>query len=384
MKKPSRHFPEAETLISLHRLAEKTQSRAEAEKIKVIAGKATHAKKVFIDSACHAVIERTSEDTVVEEILGQLKTIRLPFSSIWVEGQAPDNVINTIPVRKAVTPDHARRIVRFGALLTQEGAYINICAFPSIKYSSNDLAYFRDLMLPSFKSLMPFGMKEDDLLLMAMDSMMKKGGGCTPCMPAIHLQLHPDAGITFDEEKTIRDMEKIESFLNSGFRSGLKNSIGEASDLVDRGYFLGEHIARMLIVLNATARSPDILQPDIEDDAQKRKNLERKRLNRPPILDLRPIDIDVTRLEALKNAPGGLIQKLLGWTSVRRSKPIISKYGKIFTRKEHERRIRKAEDRREAVRIMQATKQVIGLSLESYRPEISVLAKAEKPSHTPE
>jgi hypothetical protein len=67
---------------------------------------------------------------------------------------------------------------------------------------------------------------------------------------------------------------------------------------------------------------------------------------------LQPIVIDVSGdvATALKSNNAEQIRLLLGITSVRRSKPITSKHGVVFTRQPHERRIVAPIDRREVER----------------------------------
>jgi hypothetical protein len=85
-----------------------------------------------------------------------------------------------------------------------------------------------------------------------------------------------------------------------------------------------------------------------EDRKSERQLRDANRLRAFPRVPLQPIVIDVSGdvATALKSNNVEQIRLLLGITSVRRSKPITSKNGVVFTRQPYERRIAAPVDRR--------------------------------------
>jgi hypothetical protein len=61
------------------------------------------------------------------------------------------------------------------------------------------------------------------------------------------------------------------------------------------------------------------------------------------------------------------VRQLLGWTSVRRSKPILKKDGTYFTRDPHDRRIAAPVDRRNIDRTLKAGYPSVTIAFEDGR-----------------
>ncbi len=260
----------------------------------------------------HSLLEltRRTRALATEEIIGQVGVTKLPFDKLWIEGPPPVVIAQDFPLR-------------IGALVTRQ---------PKDEGFSFTLAFTAH--------------KADRVTSFDVTTKVGKNG------------------ITFDEEKLLQ----VISLPQPDRRS-------DASRIIDLYYLTADFLARGFVALGSQKIMPPgyrTMTPQMvaEDKKVFEQNQLRAQMKRPPRYPLRPIIIDLTALDARlrEESDAKLVRQLLGWTAVRRSKPIISKHGTVFTRQPHDRRIPAAEDRRDAARVLQSGNNDVTLAVEAGRP----------------
>jgi len=174
------------------------------------------------------------------------------------------------------------------------------------------------------------------------------------------IRISPD-GIEFDEDSFVDLLIKSEENrkrTKKQFPDIMKNSIPLYDSKVDNIYAIADFLTRFFIVLNSPNITSNIHHACAEQKRNNNSKVNNKRIKKGkiPITNVSPIIIDLSmhNKKSLESDAIKVKRELLGWTKVRRSKPIISKYGKIYTRKPHDRRIAAPVDRRNVTRVVTA------------------------------
>lgn len=260
----------------------------------------------------HSLLEltRRTRALATEEIIGQVGVTKLPFDKLWIEGPPPVVIAQDFPLR-------------IGALVTRR---------PKDEGFAFTLAFTAH--------------KADRVTSFDVTTKVGKNG------------------ITFDEEKLLHVISLPQPDRQS-----------DASRIIDLYYLTADFLARGFVALGSQKIMPPgygTVTPQMEAEDKKvfGQNQLRAQMKRPPRYPLRPIIIDLTALDARlrEDSDAKLVRQLLGWTAVRRSKPIISKHGTVFTRQPHDRRIPAAEDRRDAARVLRSGNNDVTLAVEAGRP----------------
>ncbi len=267
------------------------------------------AKRVSYDNSLLELTRRTRA-LALEEIIGQVGVTKLPFDKLWIEGPPPVLIAQDFPLR-------------IGALVTRQ---------PKDEGFAFTLAFTAH--------------KKDRVT--SFDVMTRVGKN----------------GITFDEDKLLQVISMPQP-----------NRQSDPSRIIDLYYLTADFLARSFVALGSQKimqQGYGAVSPQIETEDKKvyAQNQLRARMKRPPRYPLRPITIDLTALDARlrSDSDAKVVRQLLGWTAVRRSKPIISKHGTVFTRQPHDRRIPAPEDRRDAARVLRSGKNDVTIAVEAGRP----------------
>lgn len=260
----------------------------------------------------HSLLEltRRTRALALEEIIGQVGVTKLPFDKLWIEGPPPVMVAQDFPLR-------------VGALVTRQ---------PKDEGFSFTLAFTAH--------------KTDRVTSFDVRTRVGKNG------------------ITFDEDKLLQVISLPQPDRQS-----------DPSRIIDLYYLTADFLARSFVALGSQKIMPQgygaaTPQTEAEDKKIFAQNQLRAQMRRPPRYPLRPIIIDLTALDARlrEESDAKLVRQLLGWTAVRRSKPIISKHGTVFTRQPHDRRIPAPEDRRDAARVLRSGDNDVSIAVEAGRP----------------
>lgn len=295
-------------------------------------------KRHSYDQAFDQLVE-TTRPMPTEEVVGQLANVTLPFDKFWLEGAAGLSK----RVGFLIEADQATKgftFQSFGEVDSMNGHHFGF----------------------GKRGLMTDGMK---------------------------ITVSPTEGIKFDEDGLVRgleamqklqvDMQKMRNAKGLG-----QYDFGDAADKIDHVYALADSIARTLMVLGSD-RIPNNFNntKTIADLTLEAKNRRRIAMKRLPMLPVSEIKIDVSKVNPkfFKTTTSEDVRLLLGWTSVRRSKEIISKYGKKYTRKPHDRKIVPDVDRRDAVREITSTVPGIAVEVVAGRP---TQIRKEMPGHPQE
>jgi hypothetical protein len=285
-------------------------------------------KKVSFGPSLIELVERT-QLIEPEEIIGHIKPDYLPFDQIWMEGppfKIGDKFLgeNNDRCGALITADHERKQFSFRMIAEESSA-------PDMKFD------------------------------------YERGGRRFPWH--IHggksLTLHADItttvcserGILLDEDAIFHQLEKNRKFTRSyGSKVGIE---AEDLSLIDVYHFAGDFFARSFLTMGSPV-VPHTMnwQKSAAEVAADRKSRERLRANGEPRTMLDPIDIDLARVSPRVSFTSAkeVLRELLGITDVRRSRDIISKYGIVFNRKAHERRIAAEVDNRGKTRHLHASK----------------------------
>lgn len=301
-------------------------------------------------SMLNAIMKTNNIDT--EEIIGQLTRSSFPFDKLWIEG--PTFLRNH--GKQNETDFHTTRVGMLVFTHQQESQF----QFLMVR----EYLVPPDILLRSagLKALHDMNAKELSMFPPIVD---RKVIDSEIDMP---VSVSPTIGVCLDEElllEKLADHERESEALPFGW---------EGSHVIDDLYDTASFLARLFVLLSSDhiANNFRAKHPNDGKDAQVllRKNATRKQLKLPPILPVKPIKIDIAEpnRKALNSGNPKKICALLGWTSVRRSKPITSKYGVVFRRREHDRRIPKDEDRRKAAREILSSDAHLTLEIRENRP----------------
>lgn len=260
----------------------------------------------------HSLLEltRRTQALQTEEIIGQVGVTKLPFDKLWIEGPPPVVIAQDFPLR-------------IGALVTRQpkdGGFAFTLAFTA--HQADRVTSF-DVTTRVDKE-----------------------------------------GIKFDEDKLLQVISLPQP-----------NRTSDPSRMIDLYYLTADFLARGFVALGSQKIMQSgfgVVTPQTEAEDRKvfAQNQLRSQMKRPPRYPLRPIIIDLTALDARlrEESDAKLVRQLLGWTAVRRSKPIISKHGTVFTRQPHDRRIPTPEDRRDAARVLRSGDSDVAFAMEAGRP----------------
>jgi len=285
-----------------------------------------------------------------EEVIGQLTHASFPFDELWLEGVQPGEVSdNRCRWGFLVTADQAKKEFTFRYVFESDG---DPDALPSIDGLKLSEAYMAATAAVSKRD--PIHFVQNGKIL---DSLI------------IPITVSPQ-GISFDEDKHSKGLARIASSMQVLLDG--ENAVSHVTSAWSNIVFLAaDFLARIFVVLGSDAFPKDgSLKKTQEELASESQNKSRMRMNRPPVLSTHPIGIDVTKMPKERVEPQTPIEvrQLLGWTSVRRSKEIISKNGVRFTRKPHDRRILAHVDRRRVDYELTARRQDVTLEIQDGRP----------------
>jgi len=156
--------------------------------------------------------------------------------------------------------------------------------------------------------------------------------------------LHPMTisadGIEVDEDAVLKLAEYMELQTPSGISAGFFG--------IDAFYDGADLLARLLLLLGSDRLPSNLgVGKTADEEAIEKKNRQRERMNLKPLLPATPVKVDLTNIDLSdKNLTPKKLKALLGWTAVRRSKPILRKDGSYYRRSPHDRRIPSPVDRR--------------------------------------
>jgi hypothetical protein len=298
-------------------------------------------KLEYNKAVCDLVDKTRSVDT--EEILAQLNHVSFPFDRFWVTG-----------------PSFSIGEAKFG------------------KESRLGFLVDADQKTASFKFSCYFEEQVDYLRQKYVEQFFKNKGRPSPFINGNYYAIYDSMPLVTPEkiDLDVGLMEEIESFDASRTKAASLGYQGAAGGndliLVDKFFNAADFLVRLFTVMSALNIQPE-MHPDEVYQQERLSNLRRQRNKFPPKLTVRPILIDITKVDAASFDPQSQkeLRQLLGWTSVRRSREIVSKYGKIFRRKPHDRRIAAPEDRRNAVRQLTAGETGSTLALSKGAPTLS-------------
>ena len=300
-------------------------------------------------------IAHSTKSIETEEIIGQLPRASFPFDKFWVEG--PTFLTN-----------HDQR---FGDTLDQVrvGAYVeadqenNRFKFILIK----ELLHAED----NWKSA---GLSKHPEAIYSINNVS------VVCEFDDFTTVSPEVGVDLNEDKLLDQLgvyqQAVDMLASRGFiMKGIEK-------IIDDHYIAADFLSRFFVLLYSDRAKNNLEQVKSQDlselHAKNRRLMKAGGLPRVPVAYV-TIDISEEDTATLQTDKPNLIRRLLGWTLVRRSKEILSKYGVIFRRKPHERKIPSPADRRMAMKVVDASEPV-ELSLEGDRP---ALIKTQK-NPTPE
>lgn len=307
-----------------------------------IAASLSTAKKFAYDIPLKELVHSTRQlDT--EDMIGQLSHTTFPFDKMWFEGPTP-----------LIEGPSALRLGALVAANQDDGSF-------TLRYVHE--SYY----IPEKDPHIEIGRRAAFCVL---------DGKSVYSIP-IAIKVSMD-GIKFDEDKLLSflfGMEKVDKAFDN---------TGDMSNNIDHIYKTADFFTRMFVVMSSENVPNNFKHPKTKHELDfEAKNKRRMQMGKLPILETTPITID------LAQASPGLLnpqtpketRQLLGWTSVRRSKEIVSKYGKIFRRKAHERRIAAPVDRRDAAREITSSNPNLGLEIRNERPQLTPQALRTQPSN---
>jgi len=284
-----------------------------------------------------------------EEIVAHLNNASLPFDDFWIEGPAlavtygTDDVASESNTTDAVPNSPGYVHPMFGARVKanpdKSEFTFKFISIYQVKLEGHDAW---NLTADDIAKGKTFRLKRDDI-----NKFWQRNNFLLVSEESLGITVSATDGIKFDEERLLNSLIK---------RSDHRKSDGTTADysgVIDEYYETAMLLTGVFVVLGSGSLPNSFRQNrTVEDKELEEKNKNRRRMNRPQILPLNPIIIDVSDIDPklLEPKTPQQARKLLGWTSVRRSKEIVSKHGKRFRRKPHDRRIAAAVDRRLAER----------------------------------
>lgn len=285
-------------------------------------------KPFICDPSFVQLVERTSK-IPVEEMVGQIETVGVPFEKLWLEG---------IPLLEAYSG-----IKKIGAVVKRDESSKGF-TFQVVTQSATDNTVGAYTVLPRVTA----------------------------------------RGIDLDEKRLLEHLERTTAAA-AEMSSLLNAKAPDMSADIDLHYHVAEFLTRAFVVLVSQPKAHNLHTPPTSADLAAAKKLAAQnkiyaQMGRPPKLNFHRIIIDPTKVDSRLTGDAELktLRALLGWTDVRQSRPIISKHGKVYTRQAHERRIPAPEDRRGmTVRKLTASDPSVALDISDQRP---VLGPAPPPA----
>ena len=195
----------------------------------------------------------------------------------------------------------------------------------------------------------------------------------------VRTHVSPNDGIKLDDDVLLTYMITIQ-------QDGQDKSY-----MIDSFYEMASDLARLFVALNSSKVASNFADNTTKIDREAAdKNRRLMGMRRPPILNTTPIVIDMTRTDARLLKPSGIktVRELLGITRVIQSKLITrpdgslwlrKKDGMPWSRKEHDRKIETPVDRRDAERVLTASKPVVGIQTFPDRAPQLIIDKSLKP-----
>jgi hypothetical protein len=270
-----------------------------------------------------------SRSIEAEEIIGQIKPDYLPFDQVWLEG----------PPYKFGDKYLSPHLARYGHLITADHAKKHF-SFRLLCFE-NEASGLRD-DYDRMKVTFPYHIHNDKAISVQGE---------------ISTIVCSERGIVLDADRVLQAMEQYEK---SRVKAG---SVGFVDDNYDPGtidvaYYAADYLARALVLMGSPVVQAEVnWQRSATDRAADRQVRERLRINATPRMTLDPIGIDLARINPKVSSESSdkVMRELLGITSVRRSREIISRNGVRFTRRPHDRRIEAPVDRRQVTRHISAS-----------------------------
>ena len=324
-----------------------------------IADALLHVKRFSYSNAFLDAVKDTGE-VPIEEMLGQLKNTSFPFKEFWVEGPF------FLPVHKkniAMTgPDG--RPKRLGLLVRtdKENKSFTFTFVEEIFPTADD---FRKLEM--IRRANTHGQYDHAVFHC-------ENRASVNCCNEVPVRVSPE-GIDIGKADLLERFSKQEAAISPYIDKNpeLYEKLNASNlALLNSLHALADFLTRFFVLLGAD-RFPNNVVAASAEQAVDLKDINKKRMKsgKVPLLPVSPIVIDISQTDRKVFRTGSIkkIRQLLGWTTVRESKPITSKYGRVFTRKEHDRRIPADEDRRNAIREVTAKKPVkLVIDQENARP----------------
>jgi len=293
------------------------------------------AQKYIYDDNTFAAVERTSS-LETEEILGNLDKISFPFDRLWIIGRSPDN----------------DRLL--SCFLVETDSDTHSFKFRNFYYFDENDGYFND---------------KGEVVQYDLQGREKKDGIAALGKSLVTVD---SQGIHFDEDALMHGFERNgEIFKLSPDKIPL-DALPQLEDFmlseIDSIHQNADFLARLFVVMGASSNPVPLTDKKLLDE-EVRSNRSRLRDKFPVklITGFMKIDLSLPGYEN-KTPTAKQMRTLLGWTNVRRSKPITSKYGKVFTRKPHDRRIPSPVDLRGRDRVVTVGNPESSLSTSPDRP----------------
>jgi hypothetical protein len=320
------------TAYSFKKAGKLSLSTSKANALQILPG----CKKLEYNQAVCDLVDKT-RSVDIEEILPQLQHVSFPFDQFWIEGP-PHTIYKNTSTRRhgyLVSSNQDEQSFQFQLFYEIEMAADR---FQILKDGNSPFLRINEKTYPSYDST-----------------------------PSVTMD-----GINLDES-VLEEVEKYaEARRTKGTAIGISSDPDKALTLIDELFNAADFLARLFTVMSALKIQPE-MHPEEVYQQERLSNLRRLREKFPPKLTVRPIPIDLTKIDTASFNPQSQkeLRELLGWTSVRRSREIVSKHGKIFRRKPHDRRIAAPEDRRNAVRQLTAGETGLTLALGKGAPILS-------------
>ena len=272
----------------------------------------------------------------IEEMLGQLHKSSFPFDRFWIEGPSFLH-----PAEHCLSDPAFVDRMRIGAFVEadQKTNTFNFLLvtnmFKTQAYTDvlNEMAAMGTLIYNPLT-----GFENDELPI---------------CYYSTPVSVSPE-GIDLKDDALLDLLlltdDEINN-LNKKFPNSIKGGDPNQDKFIDTIYSVADFLTRFFVLLSSES-IPHNLQKAAKEQTVDLPGINKNRAKKgkAPLMSVTPITIDISKAaqQVFLSNNQKKIRTLLGWTTVCRSKPITSKYGRVFTRKEHDRRIPKDEDRRQA------------------------------------
>ena len=247
---------------------------------------------------------RSTKSVGLDEVMAAGRVVGLPFDRIWIEGLLPGFKKGDPLVRGGIN----RHGMIVQALPNNEGfEFTTISGLNGDPVLLDSMKVAGRPMIPNIRG--EYALHSRQVCRMSFET-------------GLEILDRPYAAerMTSEQEKSVLDFEKGEATVNM---------LNATAEFLTRSFaMLGSGVVQHNVRFSETP----------EDRKSERQLRDANRLRAFPRVPLQPIVIDVSGdvATALKSNNAEQIRVLLGITSVRRSKPITSKHGVVFTRQPHE------------------------------------------------